>query len=462
MVSRKSSAISILPQPASSADHPAWRRRTITSGYPAAGCITIRAITGGQDTGTRIGSTGSWMPAHYIWSPSGCIYVSGYWDYRVAYRGQLFTPAYFHHAVYARPGFCYRPSYVINTRIFFLHLFVCLQDRHYYYGDYHGDHHRHGKFCSHAYFHKLGYGYDPLFVYYRHHYRRHGIDYGHRLDEWHAYFDKHKDHRPPRTVPEQIEFAKRHRDHKQLDHLALARALDREVANPRRGRTLVPVAKGEKAVIAQRISELRDFSRKRGQLEGRTGRTIRRDIDRLRDRGKSPPLALKPPRTPHRSAGRDRLVPPDPSRGTSAAFSRRHVVGRGGTESEAPRRIVSGIARPSVPPTRVGHSNRSPGQLVPRSSLPTRPRPAAQPKTEIRTWNRPDRFNVRRTPTTRSAPHNITLRTGAQTRTPVARPQMQPRQLRRPSPTSVRPPRGGAGRKASPKANPSGRGKRKK
>ena len=268
-----------------------------------------------------------WVPARYLWSPGGCIYVSGYWDYRVAYRGQLFTPAYFHHPVYARPGYCYTPSHVINTTSFFLHLFVCLQDRHYYYGDYHGQHPRHGNFCSHAYFHKRGYGYDPLFVYYRHHYRRHGIDYGHRLDEWHVYFDKHKII-ALRTVPKQLEFAKRHRDHKQLDHLALARALDREVANPRRGRTLVPVAKGEKAVVAQDISELRNFSRKRGQLEGRTGRTIRRDIDRLRERGTSQPLTLKPPRTSHRPAGRDRLVRSDPPRGTSAAYSKRHVVGR--------------------------------------------------------------------------------------------------------------------------------------
>lgn len=33
-----------------------------------------------------------WTPAHYSWTPAGAVFVSGYWDYPLARRGQLFAP----------------------------------------------------------------------------------------------------------------------------------------------------------------------------------------------------------------------------------------------------------------------------------------------------------------------------------------------------------------------------------
>ena len=393
-----------------------------------------------------------WVPARYLWSPGGCIYVSGYWDYRVAYRGQLFAPAYFHHPVYARPGYCYTPSHVITTAGFFLHLFVSLHDRHYYFGDYYGRHPAPGNFCSHAYFHRRGYGYDPLFVYYRHHYRRHGIDYAHRLHKWHVYLDKHQDHRPARTARGQLEFAKHHRDHQQLDHLLLARALDQEVAHRRAGRKLVPVGKAQKAVVAQDISELRNLSRKRSQLEGRAATTARHDIDRARDLATSPPVTLNPRASSRRPAGQDRSRRSEPPSGTRETYSKRHVVARGEKKSEQPRRLD--IARPSVPTTRVGDSNRSRTQLRPQASLPARPRPSAQPNAR----NRTDRMNRPRTP--QRPPGKVKVQPRPKSTAPRARPQTQPRR-RTPSASAQRS-RGGSGRKARPQAKPSGRGKRQK
>ena len=38
------------------------------------------------------------MPAHYVWTPRGYVFVDGYYDYSVARRGVLFAPVYFNSA----------------------------------------------------------------------------------------------------------------------------------------------------------------------------------------------------------------------------------------------------------------------------------------------------------------------------------------------------------------------------
>jgi hypothetical protein len=55
-----------------------------------------------------------WNPACYSWSPDGSVYNSGYWDYPLADRGQLFAPVYFNNPLWATTGFPFTPSYVIN------------------------------------------------------------------------------------------------------------------------------------------------------------------------------------------------------------------------------------------------------------------------------------------------------------------------------------------------------------
>ncbi len=44
-----------------------------------------------------------WMPAHYVWTPSGYLFVAGYWDLPVANRGLMFAPVYYPQPVYAQP-----------------------------------------------------------------------------------------------------------------------------------------------------------------------------------------------------------------------------------------------------------------------------------------------------------------------------------------------------------------------
>jgi hypothetical protein len=98
-----------------------------------------------------------WIPAHYVWTPRGCIFVAGYWDYRLNDRGMCFAPVYWRRPVYLQTGFYYRPARVIDLVRLHLHLFVRPSYCHYYYGDWYGP----SRFGIHASFAFHGrYGYD--------------------------------------------------------------------------------------------------------------------------------------------------------------------------------------------------------------------------------------------------------------------------------------------------------------
>src|SRR5262249_51241877 len=80
-----------------------------------------------------------WVPARYCWTPSGCVFVSGYWDYPLEARGLLFAPVCFTRPLWQTPGWCYRPSYAVGCGPLLSALFVRPHWGHYYFGDYYGD-----------------------------------------------------------------------------------------------------------------------------------------------------------------------------------------------------------------------------------------------------------------------------------------------------------------------------------
>jgi hypothetical protein len=78
-----------------------------------------------------------WSPAHYVWTPAGCAFVDGCWDYPLDTRGVLFAPVVFERPLWRRPGWCFRPSFVISIDTpFFAALFVRPSCGQYYFGDY--------------------------------------------------------------------------------------------------------------------------------------------------------------------------------------------------------------------------------------------------------------------------------------------------------------------------------------
>ena len=148
-----------------------------------------------------------WVPARYVWTPTGCRYVDGYWDYRVPLRGQLYAPVYFanygsaYGYGYRRPLY-YTPYYVIDAARLLLHLFVRPTYGHYYFGDYYGGLYPRRAIYPWVDYYRRG-GYDPLFAYYRTEYAIRGVDYVDRIASWNRYFERYEDRRPPRSLTAQ-------------------------------------------------------------------------------------------------------------------------------------------------------------------------------------------------------------------------------------------------------------------
>ena len=81
-----------------------------------------------------------WVPAHYSWTPYGYVFVPGFWDYLVAYRGVCFAPVYFSEPIYLRPRWYYSPWVSIDVGVLNVSFFSRPSYCHYYFGDYYDPH----------------------------------------------------------------------------------------------------------------------------------------------------------------------------------------------------------------------------------------------------------------------------------------------------------------------------------
>lgn len=206
-----------------------------------------------------------WIPAHYVWTRRGYVFVDGYWDYSVDRRGVLFAPVYFERGVYSRPGYSYSPSIVIDLAMFTSHLFLRPQYHHYYFGDYYAPSYRDGGFYASFSYQSSRRGYDPVYAHQRWMHRddrdwERGIEreYQYRIDE--------KSARPPHTWA-----AQRAMDAGTPEALRnqsmLATPLD--VLSKREGSStrFQPVAKDDRALLAQRGQEIQKSREQRRALE---------------------------------------------------------------------------------------------------------------------------------------------------------------------------------------------------
>jgi hypothetical protein len=79
-----------------------------------------------------------WVSDHYRWTPSGYVYVVGYWDLAIARRGVLYAPVFISPRVRLAVGFVYTPSYAVRDTVIVEAMFVRPAFCHYYFGDYYG------------------------------------------------------------------------------------------------------------------------------------------------------------------------------------------------------------------------------------------------------------------------------------------------------------------------------------
>jgi hypothetical protein len=205
-----------------------------------------------------------WSPSYYVWTPRGYVFVDGYWDYSIERRGVLFAPVYFESGVYARRGYHYSPTIVIDMAVFPDHLFLRPSYRHYYFGDYYAASYYSGGFYASFSFQSGRYGYDPIYAHQRWEHRQ-DRGWEHHVQTTYQYRRDHEDARPPRTWAAQrsISASAKSKD----NSLGVATSLDQLSKRKEGPMRFQPVAKAEKQQLAQREQEVRKSRDERRTLE---------------------------------------------------------------------------------------------------------------------------------------------------------------------------------------------------
>jgi len=140
-----------------------------------------------------------WTPAHYVWSPTGYVFVDGYWDYPLAQRGVLFAPVYYQQPLYQQANYFYTPSTVISTDLLSVHLFSRPRYCHYYFGDYYAPQYQQIGIEPWLMSPRIRGFYDPLFTYYSWSNRRSGRDWNATLRNRYDFFSRNQEYRPAHT-----------------------------------------------------------------------------------------------------------------------------------------------------------------------------------------------------------------------------------------------------------------------
>ena len=156
-----------------------------------------------------------WIPARYVWTPQGCVFVSGYWDYAVEGRGTCFAPVHFHRPVYVEPEYVYRPQFVVNIGVDFLtHLFVRPNCGQYFFGNWYDQGYAargYRPWCNYQSHHRR---FDPLLTYYRS--QRSAFDRRYSVVQYLAYQNfrsrQNQNFRPRTTLSAHQDFVRRSRN----------------------------------------------------------------------------------------------------------------------------------------------------------------------------------------------------------------------------------------------------------
>lgn len=322
----------------------------------------------GYYTGFRPGWV--WVPAHYVWTPAGCVFVDGYWDYPLDRRGLLFAPAFIDPG--AIPSdWCYTPNFVVSADFLPSALFVRHRHGHYYFGDYFGPRYHRLGFTPWFDF-RIGRGAcDPLYGYYRSAYG--GGPWERDLRALYAGRVRGTIDPPPRTLLQQNAFVQNNRA---TPRPFVTRGPGLVAGTPpltsvtARGLSTVAATPTDRQEAQRAARQLRDFSRQRAVQEWR-----------FTTAGATPTQPGDPPRTLNLNAlsrvgtpnaQTVRTPPPPRAVPTDTGRPPRHP---GGPDS-GPR----DVRIPSAPPARLGREFHSP--VNPSSPSPTPLPPTRTLRTE--------------------------------------------------------------------------------
>jgi len=310
-----------------------------------------------------------WIPSHYIYTPRGCLFVGGFWDYPVARRGIVFAPVYFQSGVYARSGYSYSPSIVISLGVFSDHLFLRPSYSHYYFGDYYAPSYSHGGFYASFSFQSSHYGYDSFYSHDRWEHRG-DHEWEHRVETSYQYRRDHEDARPPRTWTAQKSISPNTAESGQ-NRMLVAAPIEQVTKRKDSPVRFQPVAKEERQKLAARGQEVQQSREQRRTLEAKaTVPTIQKPGEVIQ------PSKAELPRSPIMSKPVNQLAkdhtPPPAQQSPKPDLQRQPKSEPPGRQQKA----APGNSQ-SQPQARPSESEKksSPGQ-----NKPTAPEPQPQPK----------------------------------------------------------------------------------
>jgi hypothetical protein len=230
-----------------------------------------------------------WVPSHYVSTPSGYVFVNGYWDRPLQQRGTLFAPVYFQQPLYQQPNYVYTPSIGILGSALLTSLFVRPSYHQYYFGDYYGA----SNFQSGIYpwysFHQSRYGYDPLFAHAAALNTRRDPDWINHLHNEYRYLRDHPEDRPAPTYAQQQTILQRQNVNfntinttvnnisqvnnlTRLQNQILARPISHLASMPNAPVQFESLAVDRRRQFAQQATQLRQFSQERIRREAEAAR----------------------------------------------------------------------------------------------------------------------------------------------------------------------------------------------
>ena len=235
-----------------------------------------------------------WVPPSYVPTPSGYIYLEGYWDYPVARRGLVFAPVVFGPSYVAQPAYVYTPSIVLSIAGLTANLFIRPSYGHYYFGDYYvyaGAGPRSGYVPWFAY-QRQRLGYDPLYATMAVNHRRDPA-WDRQIRAEYQYRIEHREARPSPTFEGQRVLLEQRRSRgEDVRGMEIAHSLDRAGNHPETGQRLEPVRPEQRVEIARRQAAVREVQQERSRVEtqARTPADLRPEEHR--------PQHLELPRSP--------------------------------------------------------------------------------------------------------------------------------------------------------------------
>jgi len=314
-----------------------------------------------------------WVPAHYVLTPHGYVFVDGYWDYTLERRGTVFLPVRFPQRTYVQTRIRFSPSLVIEIGFLTRDLFCSPRRHHYFFGDYHAVQYVTAGY--HPWFEQSGRkrSYDHIFV---HEQWRHRDDHAWAQKQKSDY-ERRRDHseeRPPRTYRE-MEARAAQRPEPERKDVRAARPLKDVVQ-----------AKESRVTFEKLDPQRREEAASRG---GKLG-TYREERSRWETPAKQPEPTptRKPEATPARKpeATQTRQPEPTPARQPEATPARQpEAAGRQSQAAPASREKPHTVRPPESPV--VSGPRRAGGAAAPPA---TPAMPKANPKPNPREPREPD------------------------------------------------------------------------